>query len=196
MTASAYLSSSQKMDRVRLRVVGSIIERAIDAVLTIKNRVFRTVGNVQPFVVAPNVCQRKPRRPLFAFVYHQSVIHPERIKDGLLQKFGVPFASDALDDLPEQDVSGIAVFELVARGEAEFLLAAEDLKHLRGGKFVGSRRTLGGPKIVRGSNEPAPIVLGPPNFLVVTAAWGRARIGSHSPVVTGRAKKLADLGAS
>src|SRR4029077_12738150 len=85
---------------------------------------------------------------LLALIDHQGVLHSKRIEDGLLQKLGVTLASAALDDLAEDDVGGIAVFEFVAWGEAEFLLAAKDLKHFRSSKFVGRGRTLRGPKVV------------------------------------------------
>jgi len=75
-------------------------------------------------------------------------VHSERIENRLLQEFCIPLASQALDDLAEHDVGVIAVFELFAWSEAQFLLAAEQLKHFRGGQFVCGGRAFGRSKIV------------------------------------------------
>ena len=101
-----------------------------------------------PVAVAFCVSQGEARHPLLAFIDHQSVLHGERIEDRLLQELGVALAGNALDDLAQHDIGGIAVFKLFSRGKAQFLLAAENLKRFRGGKFVGRGRTLRGPKVV------------------------------------------------
>ncbi len=73
---------------------------------------------------------------------------PSGSKHRVFQKFGIAFACHALDDLSEDDVGGIAIFEFLPRGKAQLLLAAERIEGFRSRKLVRGGRTPRRPKIV------------------------------------------------
>src|SRR5947209_7384107 len=79
-------------------------------------------------------------RPAFhdvpRIVVEMRVRHTERLEDALVRKLTQRFARDALDDLGQQEVAGVAVEVVVTRLEVELLLPGDERNGLGIGEHI------------------------------------------------------------
>src|SRR5215212_8237712 len=72
----------------------------------------------------------------YGLIQNRRCAHGERLKETLLQKFGIALPADLLDDHSKQKVADIAVLPSFARREADWIFHRR-CEHLRS-RVVGS----------------------------------------------------------